>query len=164
MRVSRKGIEDLIDMESVELMPYIDQAQKWTVGVGHLLTSTELERGSIYIGGEFVPYRNGLTREQVTQLLMQDIRVAEDAVTRLVKVPLTQNQFDALVFFTFNIGGSAFQSSTLLRELNQGRYEAVPAQMRRWVYVTQDGQRVPSKGLRNRREREIKIWMGGPTT
>lgn len=160
MRVSKRGIETLMDMESVEPHAYYDEAQKLTIGVGHLLTQTELDRGSLFINGDMVVWRNGITRQHAEDLLMQDMRVAEDAVGVLVKVPLTQNQFDALVFFTFNVGVSAFRSSTLLRVLNQGHYEAVPAQMRRWVYVTKDSQRVLSKGLQNRREREVQIWNG----
>jgi len=73
-----------------------------------------------------------------------------------VKVALNQNQFDSLVSFTFNTGIQAFADSTLLKMLNQGNYDAVPDQLRRWVRA---GGNVV-QGLVNRRENEIKLWLG----
>lgn len=149
-----------MDMESVELMPYLDQAEKLTLGVGHLLTQTELASGQIYLDGKFTDWKNGLTREQVMALLAQDLRATETVVNAHVRVPLEQYQFDALCAFCFNVGAGAFVNSTLLKRLNEGRYEAVPEQMRKWVYVTKGGQKVVSKGLKNRRDAEIKLWGG----
>jgi lysozyme len=160
MRVSKAGIETLMDMEAVETVAYHDEAQKLTIGIGHLLTQNELDSGFLYIDGQYISWGAGITRDQSGRLLAQDMRIAEDAVNRLVTVPLEQHQFDALVFFCFNVGVGGFELSTLLKKLNQGRYEDVPTQMRRWVYVTRNGERVVSKGLVNRREREIKIWKG----
>lgn len=160
MKTSPKGIEALMDMEGISLAVYKDVAGLDTVGVGHLLTRAEIESGVVVIGEEFVPYHNGLTREQVGRLLEQDLRDTEEAVNRLVTVPLTEAQFDALVCFCFNVGAGAFKASTLLKRLNAGRYEAVPGQMRQWVYVTKGGKKVVSAGLKNRREAEIKLWGG----
>jgi lysozyme len=67
---------------------------------------------------------------------------------------LNQNQFDALVSFAFNVGDGAFRSSTLLRLLNQGQYDQVPAQLRRW---NMDNGHVV-QGLINRRNKEIALW------
>jgi lysozyme len=92
----------------------------------------------------------------VTDLLSQDVKPAEQSVNNGVKVSLNQNQFDALVSFTFNVGGGAFSSSTLLKVLNQGQYDQVPDQLRRW---TKSGGRTV-QGLVNRRENEIKLWNG----
>lgn len=99
-------------------------------------------------------YRNGLSLEQVLNLLAQDCTRFEHSVSTVVTQPLTQNQFDALVAFVFNIGECAFQSSALVSLLNQGDYASVPAQLRRW---NKAGGRVV-EGLVNRREHEIALW------
>lgn len=80
----------------------------------------------------------------------------EDAVNESVTVTLSQNQFDTLVSFSFNVGRGAFQNSTLLKKLNHGMYDEVPIQLKRWVFA--GGQRV--RGLEVRRENEIKLWNG----
>jgi lysozyme len=103
-----------------------------------------------------VPYASGLTDQQVLDLLSQDVQPAENAVNAGVKVALNQNQFDALVSFTFNVGVGAFSGSTLLKVLNQGDYDGVPAQLSRW---NKAGGKVV-QGLVNRRDNEIKLWNG----
>ncbi len=64
-----------------------------------------------------------------------DVREAEQTVKRLVNVPLTSNQFSALVSFTYNLGETTFQQSDLLRHLNAGRYRAAAKEFDRWVYI-----------------------------
>lgn len=161
MRISQKGVEALMDMEGISLASYHDVAGLETIGVGHLLTKPERESSFVVIRDELVNWKDGLTREQVGHLLEQDLRDTEAAVNGLVTVQLTENQFDALVCFCFNVGNNAFKASTLLKRLNQGQYEAVPAQMRQWVYITKGGAKVVSKGLAVRREKEIALWKGG---
>jgi len=95
-----------------------------------------------------------LTDQQVLDLLSQDVNPAAAAVTTRVTVTLSQNQFDALVSFTFNVGIGAFSGSTLLKVLNQGQYNQVPDQLLRWNKA--GGKVVP--GLTNRRQNEIKLW------
>jgi len=95
-----------------------------------------------------------LTDQQALDLLSQDVQPAEKAVNAGVKVALNQNQFDALVSFTFNVGVGAFTSSTLLKVLNQSQYGAVPDQLRRW---NKAGGNVV-QGLVNRRANEISLW------
>lgn len=142
--------------EGTELKMYKDVSGYPTIGVGHLLTKDELASGEIMIDGKPVIFLEGITMEQAIDLLGQDLRIAERSVNDNVKVPLNQNQFDALVFFVFNIGTGAFKNSTLLRMLNEGQYDQVPNQMRRW---NRSGNRVVN-GLVNRREKEIKLWNG----
>jgi lysozyme len=81
---------------------------------------------------------------------------AANAVRKNVAVELEQYQFDALVCLAFNIGAHNFAGSTLVKLLNQGEYDQVPEQMRRWNYVAG----VVSGALTLRREREIKMWLG----
>lgn len=73
------------------------------------------------------------TEEEGVRMFRKELNIYEDAIERLVKVPLNQNQFDALTSFVYNCGVGALQSSTLLKVLNQGKYEQVPSQLMRWV-------------------------------
>jgi Phage-related lysozyme (muraminidase) len=156
MQMSSHGLELLEQWEGFKTTVYKDSAGLPTIGVGHLLTKSELSSGKITINGVPVSYENGLTEQQVTDLLAQDVKPAAAAVNGNVKVDLDQNQFDALVSFTFNVGVGAFTGSTLLKVLNQGQYDQVPTQLLRWTRA--GGQVV--QGLVNRRNNEIKLWNG----
>ncbi len=154
MEMSENGQRKLAEWEGFERQTYRDAAGKLTIGVGHLLTRSELSSGKLWIRGVPVRYGAGLTAEQVSEMLGQDLEWAVNAVTEGVEVELGQNQFDALVSFCFNVGAAAFQKSTLLKLLNEGDYEAVAAQLRRWVHC--NGAVAP--GLVHRREQEIACW------
>lgn len=154
MNISENGLKKLVEWEGSEGKVYKDSAGLPTIGVGHLLTKDELHSGKISILGKSVHYRDGLSEQQIRDLLKQDIVSREAAVTNLVRVPLTQNQFDALVSFVFNVGRHAFQNSTLLKKLNAGQYDEVPNQLERWVYS--GGKK--TEGLVNRRRNEIALW------
>ncbi len=156
MQMSEPGRKKLAAWEGLRRRAYRDAAGKLTIGVGHLLTKSELSSGKIWIKGENVRYAAGLTDGQILDLLGQDLKGAEKAVNEGVEVELWQPQFDALVSFCFNVGAAAFKNSTLLRRLNQGGYEEVPDQLRLWVHC--NGAVVP--GLVKRREQEIVCWQG----
>ena len=94
------------------------------------------------------------TKEQAERYLWDDLRIAEAAVLRHVRVPLSHNQFSALVSFVFNLGEKPFSLSTMLAMLNKGWYQQVPAQLIRWNHA---GGKV-TKGLINRRNAEAKLW------
>ena len=155
MKVSNEYLKLLRDVEGFENKPYLDSGGALTIGIGHLITKSERLSGKIKIGDKCIKYKDGLTDDQVIELSLQDSEIASNAVNHYVKVYLTQNQFNALVSFVFNIGVGAFKNSSLLKLLNQGKYGSVPTQMRRWVY---DNGKVV-KGLINRREKEIKLWL-----
>jgi lysozyme len=80
-------------------------------------------------------------------------------VNSLVKVPLSQNQFDALCSFVFNVGTRNFEYSTLLQKLNVGNYAGAAEQFKQWDKVTLDGQLVPSTGLLRRRQLEEQLFL-----
>ena len=81
--------------------------------------------------------RTGRTyQEEAEELLKKDIEIAEEAINKYVVVPLTQNRFDALVSFVFNVGVGAFKQSTLLKKLNQGLYDEIDEELAKWVYVS----------------------------
>ena len=141
MKISRDGIDKLIEWEGCVLHVYNDAAGLPTIGCGHLLHHNE-------------SYPTGITHSQAIDLLSNDLMRFEDVVNKEVKVPLTQSQYDALVIFAFNIGTGAFRNSTLLKELNQGKYDEVPEQLSRWTKA--GGKKIA--GLVNRRNNEIALW------
>lgn len=159
MNLSENGFKKLIEWEGFKNHVYKDSTGLPTIGVGHLLTQDELRSGKITIRGIDTRYANGLSNEQVEDLFKQDLASREQLIKTLVQVPVNQNQFDVLVSFVFNVGRGAFQKSTLLKKLNSGRYEEVPAQLRRWVYS--GGEKIA--GLINRRENEIALWNTKPS-
>ena len=94
-----------------------------------------------------------ITDAEAIELLSRDLAIAEAAVRRLIAVPLTKSQFDALVSFTFNVGEGALEKSTLRRRINQGNWELAKRELVRWVFA--DGKKL--KGLVVRREEEAEL-------
>lgn len=142
MKTSEAGLKFIAQEEGTVLHVYLDPVGIPTIGVGHVLRP-----------GESFP--NGITKEQALQLLAQDVRIAEQAVLSNTKVPLNQNQFDALVSFVFNCGGGAYKTSTMLKKLNAGDYEGAANELPRWVYAS--GKKLP--GLVARRNRERALFL-----
>lgn len=95
-----------------------------------------------------------ITPEQADVLLDEDLRLFERAVTRLVTVPLSDNQFSALVCFAFNVGTANLESSELLFLLNRRWYDQVPVQLIRWNHANGE----VLGGLSRRRAAEAKLW------
>jgi lysozyme len=141
MHLSVAGLELLKKSEGFRQRTYSDVAGFSTIGFGHRLTPPE-------------SHPNGITLTQAESILAADIAIAEDAVTRLVRVPLTQGQFDALVDFVFNLGAGRLAASTLLRYLNAGRYDDAAWQLLAWDHA---GSRQLA-ALKLRRESEFRLW------
>jgi lysozyme len=144
MQLSAEGLDLIKRSEGFRNQVYRDVAGFPTIGYGHRITR-----------GESFP--EGIGEPQAAAILANDVRVAEQAVARLVRVTLTQGQFDALVDFCFNLGAGRLASSTLLRELNAGRYEAAAEQLLAWDHA---GGEV-NAGLKARREAEFRLWTAG---
>ncbi len=147
MKISNAGIDLIEEFEGVRLTAYPDPAtggDPWTIGVGHT-------------GPDVVPGLT-ITAEEASDLLLEDLEKTEEAVSRLVTVPLEQHQFDALVSLIFNIGAGAFGESTLLHMLNKGQYNEASAQFLRW---NQAGG-APMTGLTRRRVAERALFDGAP--
>ncbi len=117
MKIGKKGLDLIKSFEGFEPKAYICPAGVLTIGYG---TTSNVKKNQI------------VTESQATDLLMKDCTKFEKVVNASVKVPLTQNQFDALVSFVYNVGPGNFQASTLLKVLNAGGYDQVAAQMLRW--------------------------------
>ena len=113
-----------------------------TIGFGHRLLP----------GEEELP--EGISLAQGEEILSHDLRDAETAIGRLVKVPLTQGQFDALVDFVFNLGAGRLAGSTLLKYLNSGKYDAAAWQLLAWDHAGSQ----QLAGLTARREAEFHLW------
>lgn len=105
---------------------------------------------------EGVKMGDTITVPKALERLMRDVGVAESAIGQCVHVPLSQGEYTAFTSFSYNVGTSAFCSSTLVKKLNAGDYVGACAELKRWVYV--DGRRV--QGLVNRREAEYRLCMG----
>lgn len=155
MKFSEGGRELLIRLEGLSYAKYIDSAGHPTIGIGHKLTEEELFNGVVVLDGMGVDFAtHGLNMWHVYKLLDKDLVRFVAAVNEYVSVELNQNQFDALVSFAYNIGVSAFKNSTLLKRVNDGKFEEVFIEFRKWVHA--GGKR--NDGLVNRREREIDLW------
>lgn len=152
----RRAIDLIKKHEGLRLHPYVCAANRVTIGYGHVLRD---EHGTPLMGGAGLlaakrRHPDGIGLDVAEALLREDLDRFVAGVDRLVTVPLTQNQRAALVSFAFNIGLGALATSTLLERLNDGEYEAVPAELARWK---KGGGRVLD-GLVRRREAEAALW------
>jgi len=154
MKASQHLKNLLEQWEGVRQQVYLDSGKEPTIGIGHLLTQSERSSGKIFIDGMPVKYDQWLSVAECRTLLDQDLKIPEKTISKLVFVALTQNQYDTMISFIFNLGAEAFRNSTLLKLLNESKYNAVPEQLRRWIH---DNGKVV-QGLINRREKEIKLW------
>ena len=146
--LSKEGAAFIARFEGFRGQLYNDAAGHATIGYGHLVHHGPID------GSEPAEFRKGISQERALELLQADAANAAAEIARSVKVPLEQHQFDALVSFAFNVGNGAFRESTLLRLLNEGRYDAVEAQLARWNKA--GGKTL--QGLVNRRAAEAKLF------
>lgn len=142
MHVSQKGLNFIKSFEGFSSKPYRCPAGYKTIGYGHLIKDNE--------------NIESVTKSYAVELLKQDVEAAESIVRRFTKVFLTQNQFDMLVSFVFNLGGGAYQRSSLRSKVNREEHEAVPFEFLKWIYSK--GDILP--GLLRRRRLEAKIYVG----
>lgn len=138
--LSQKGVDLIKEFEGLRLKAYRDPVGVWTIGYGH--TGGDVKPGQV------------ISQARAEQLLKGDTGWAQDAVRRSVKVPLSQGQFDALTSFTYNLGGGALASSTLVKKLNARDYAGAQKEFGRWVHA---GGEVLA-GLVRRRAAEAKMF------
>ncbi len=136
-----EGLALIKKFEGCELKAYQCSAGVWTIGYGHTKDVVE--------GME-------ITQEQAEQMLVDELHEYESYINKYVTVALSQNQFDALVSWVYNLGPANLSASTMLKVLNSGEYEDVPAQMKRW---NKAGGKV-LEGLIRRREAEACLFIG----
>jgi lysozyme len=157
MRLIREseGVKDG-DPRTPRLDPYLDPAQYWTIGWGHAVVGPggHLVRGAENAAAARAVYPGGVTVEEAEQLLRHDVERAAENVLLEVRVQLSDHQLCALTSFVFNVGVGILKRSTLLKRLNGGHPEDVPAQLCRFVYAGG----VVLAGLKRRRAAEAALW------
>ena len=121
--INERGIEIVKSFEGLALKPYLCPANVWTVGYGATRGST---------GGPVGPDMEPVTEADADALLGRDLETSERWVSRLVKEPLSENQFSALTSFTFNVGAGALQRSTLRMKLNRSEYQGAADEFPKW--------------------------------
>lgn len=144
MRPSQRIVDFIRSFEGFRSKPYLCDGKVWTIGYGHTRGVTE--------------HDPPITREQAEAWLAEDVALFGDEVLRMLRgAPVSQSQFDALVSLAFNIGGPAFNGSTLLRKLRAGDYEGAARQFPAWRMA--DGKVSP--GLVRRRAAERAMFEEG---
>lgn len=151
---SYEGIPDG-DPSTVRIDPYLDPIGIWTIGWGHAIgVGSGYLRGKANRKAAFDLYPGGITFDQAESLLRGDVLDTCRDVESLVAVPLTDNQFAALVSFTFNLGRGNLAKSTLLRKLNDSDYAGAGAEFPRW---NKAGGKI-LQGLVRRRDAEAQLF------
>ncbi len=142
MKTSNKGKDLIKKWESLRLAAYLCPAGVPTIGYGHT---------------KGVKMGDTITESQADDMLSEDLIIYEGEVERLVSATLNQSQFDALVSFTYNIGGASLGSSTLLKKVNANPSDATIAdEFKKWVYAGG----VKLNGLVSRRAEESALYFG----
>lgn len=167
MKVSDKALKMLKHHEGVRTKPYRDVVALWTIGVGHLMYP---EQATLPNRKNAKPGYTGMCREdyqirledfrvfsmeEVDGLLKSDLGRFERGVERFITVPLSQNQFDALVSFSFNLGLGTLQRSTLRQKINRGDFEGAAEE---FLKYTMAGGKV-FRGLVIRRNDERALFL-----
>ncbi len=145
MHVSPSGVDLICNFEGLRLKAYDDGVGVWTIGFG----TTK------YPNGIRVKKGDTCTLDQAKAYMQNDLKSFEQTVNNTVKVPLNQNQFDALVSLAYNIGASAFSQSTLVKKLNANSISGAADQFDVWVNA--GGKRM--QGLVNRRTVEKALFL-----
>ncbi|WJM55987.1 lysozyme [Pseudomonas asiatica] len=140
MRTSQRGLSLIKSFEGLRLHAYQDSVGVWTIGYG-------ATRG--------VKAGMKISKEQAERMLLNDVQRFEPELERLITAPLNQNQWDALMSFTYNLGATNLESSTLRRLLNAGSYTAAAEQFPRW---NKAGGQVLT-GLTRRRAAERDLFL-----
>ena len=140
MITGENGLHLIKTYEGLRLKAYKCPAGVLTIGYGH---TSGVKPGDV------------ITEEQAETMLKNDLKIYENYVNNYVNVPLTQNQFDALVSFTYNLGGGTLKESSLLKRLNEGKYDDASYWFDRYVYAG----RKKLQGLVNRRAKEKELFL-----
>lgn len=150
-QLSENGFEKIKQWEGLRLDAYQDQGGVWTIGYGH--TGVDVKAGM------------KITKDKAERLLVDDVK--NKAITPIYKAlpdyviqRLTQNQYDALVSFVFNVGGAAFARSTMCKKIKDGDLDGALAEFPRWNKIKGK----VNKGLVNRRRAEMDLWTTGQVT
>lgn len=142
MKTSKNGINLIKKYEGFRSRAYRCAAGVLTIGFGHT---------------QNVKPTDVITQEQAEKLLIEDLKVCEDCINKTIKIPLLQNQFDALVSFVYNVGCGNFIKSTLLKKINEGKISEAANEFQKW---NKAGGKVLA-GLAKRRNEEMELFLRG---
>lgn len=145
MNISKNGIELIKRFEGLELEAYPDSVGVWTIGYGWTQA----------VDGKKIALGMRIDQATADRLLKCGVVQYEQGVNQLVKVRITQGQFDALVSFAYNLGLRSLSTSTLLRKLNDGDKQGAADEFGRWVNA--GGKRLD--GLVTRRAAERRMFL-----
>jgi lysozyme len=148
MKINEATLHHLKRSEGLRLRAYPDPAtggEPWTIGYGHtsMAGPPQVKRGMV------------ISREEAEAILRRDVEKFAQGVEALIKVPVNENQFGALVSFAFNVGLGNLRKSTLLRMLNAGNYAGAAGQFPKWTKAA--GKAMP--GLVTRRRGEQALFL-----
>tara|TARA_B100000212_G_C27359531_1_gene527555 strand:+ start:508 stop:951 length:444 start_codon:yes stop_codon:yes gene_type:complete len=141
MKISKEGIALIKKFEGIELEAYQDSVGVWTIGYGHT---------------KGVKEGDNISLKKAEEMLEEELVEYEGYINNMVELGLEQNQFDALVAWVYNLGPTNLRESTLLKVLNQGLFDEVPFEIKRW---NKAGGQVLN-GLVRRREAEALLFQG----
>ena len=140
MQISQEGLALIKKFEGCELEAYKCPAGVWTIGYGHTKDVKEGDK---------------INKDEANYLLQEEMIEFESYIDDMVEVELNQSQYDALCAWVYNLGPSNLGSSTLLKVLNEGKYEEVPQQIKRWNKANGE----VLTGLIRRREAEALLFQ-----
>ena len=146
MKASINAIELIKRFEGCRYNPYRDSVGLWTIGYGHLIGD-----------GKSLPsgYNRVFTQKEIDDFLVNDLVHVESGISVLIRVPITQNQFDALCSFCYNLGVGTLQKSTLLKDINSSLWDAAANDILKFHFA--DGVSLP--GLIKRRQAEHDLFI-----
>ena len=147
--INNEALELICHFEGFSPKIYTCPAGYPTIGYGHVVGANENAK-----------FSSGISEEDAKIILKADVGIAEAAVLRLITAPINDNQFGALVSFTFNLGSGTLQRSTLRKKVNHQQHDAVPAEFMKWVYS--GGKKLP--GLVKRRAAEAGMYKSKNVT
>lgn len=148
-KISQEGIDFIKSFEGVRLRSYADAGGTFTIGWG----STR------YVTGKPVGYNETITLEAANVLLYTKLNDNDVRIAELVKVPLSQNEWDAVADFEYNLGDGALAGSTFLRILNTGDFLGAAPHLLAWDEVTVNGTKHVSPDLLKRRQAEMQLFL-----
>lgn len=146
LKTGEAGKSLIKEFEGFRAVAYLCPAGVWTVGYG-----------TTKINGTSVTSKTKVTTDEAEKFLEQDLQLFEDGVNHNVTVQLTQNQFDALVCFVYNLGVGSLKSSTLLKRINAGKFTEAADEFLKWDKAK--GKKLP--GLTRRRKAERELFLKG---
>lgn len=141
MKTSENGKNLIRNFEGLRLNAYKCPSGRLTIGYGHTAQVKENDK---------------ITKEKAEEFLNNDIKICENVLNKYCKVVLTQNQYDACIDFIFNLGAGNFAKSTLLKLLNNKKFNEAANQFERWIL---DSKNRPLEGLKRRRKVEKELFL-----